>query len=96
MSIMAIGAILLTGAYGPTDQIFLSVFCFSLFFYGACVRACVRGWVGGWVGCASNRFFMDVECMGCATLVFSGGGRRRLGGRQRRWVAKTPAEACLR
>ena len=51
---------------------------------------------GGWVGCASNRFFMDVECMGCATLVFSGGGRRRLGGRQRRWVAKTPAEACLR
>ena len=38
MSIMAIGAILLTGAYGPTDQIFLSVFCFSLFFYG--------GWVG--------------------------------------------------
>ena len=30
---MFIGACLLTGAYGPTDQVFLSVFCFSLFFY---------------------------------------------------------------
>jgi len=34
MAIMAVGACLLTGAYGPTDQVFLSVFCFSLFFYG--------------------------------------------------------------
>ncbi|KAI7840529.1 hypothetical protein COHA_005828, partial [Chlorella ohadii] len=33
MIIMFIGACLLTGAYGPTDQVFLSVFCFSLFFY---------------------------------------------------------------
>ena len=33
MVIMFIGACLLTGAYGPTDQVFLSVFCFSLFFY---------------------------------------------------------------
>lgn len=33
MAIMLVGACLLTGAYGPTDQIFLSVFCFSLFFY---------------------------------------------------------------
>ena len=32
---MFVGACLLTGAYGPTDQAFLSVFCFSLFFYGA-------------------------------------------------------------
>ncbi|KAL4429622.1 hypothetical protein ABPG77_008671 [Micractinium sp. CCAP 211/92] len=33
MLIMFVGACLLTGAYGPTDQVFLSVFCFSLFFY---------------------------------------------------------------
>ncbi|PSC68539.1 proton phosphate symporter [Micractinium conductrix] len=33
MLIMFVGACLLTGAYGPTDQAFLSVFCFSLFFY---------------------------------------------------------------
>ncbi|KAI3423023.1 hypothetical protein D9Q98_010707 [Chlorella vulgaris] len=33
MLIMFIGACLLTGAYGPNAQVFLSVFCFSLFFY---------------------------------------------------------------
>lgn len=33
MLIMFVGACLLTGAYGPTDQVFVSVFCFSLFFY---------------------------------------------------------------
>lgn len=35
MSLMFVGACLLTGAYGSTSQQFLSVFCFSLFFYGA-------------------------------------------------------------
>ncbi|EFN51657.1 hypothetical protein CHLNCDRAFT_59145 [Chlorella variabilis] len=33
MAIMFVGACLLTGAYGPNAQVFLSVFCFSLFFY---------------------------------------------------------------
>lgn len=33
MVIMFVGACLLTGAYGPNDSIFLSVFLFSLFFY---------------------------------------------------------------
>lgn len=33
MTIMLVGCCLLTGAYGPTPQVFLSVFCFSLFFY---------------------------------------------------------------
>lgn len=39
MAIMFVGACLLTGAYGPNAQVFLSVFCFSLFFYGA-LRRC--------------------------------------------------------
>jgi MFS family permease len=33
-TIMSIGGILLTGAYGTNAQQFLSVFCFSLFFFG--------------------------------------------------------------
>lgn len=34
ISIMAVGAVLLTGAYGSSDAQFLAVFLFSLFFYG--------------------------------------------------------------
>lgn len=34
MSIMFVGAVLLTGAYGSTDSQFLAVFLFSLAFYG--------------------------------------------------------------
>ncbi|KAI3423025.1 hypothetical protein D9Q98_010709 [Chlorella vulgaris] len=33
MIVMFIGGCLLTGAYGPKAQVFLSVFCFALFFY---------------------------------------------------------------
>jgi hypothetical protein len=33
MIVMFIGGCLLTGAYGPNAQVFLSVFCFALFFY---------------------------------------------------------------
>jgi len=43
MIIMFIGACLLTGAYGPTDQVFLSVFCFSLFFYAVGERVFPAG-----------------------------------------------------
>ncbi len=43
MIIMFIGACLLTGAYGPTDQVFLSVFCFSLFFYAVGERVFTAG-----------------------------------------------------
>lgn len=45
---MFIGACLLTGAYGPTDQVFLSVFCFSLFFYAVGERLGLRIATAAW------------------------------------------------
>jgi hypothetical protein len=40
MAIMFVGSCLLTGAHGPNAQVFLSVFCFSLFNGGRGVRPC--------------------------------------------------------
>lgn len=66
ISIMTVGAVLLTGAYGSTDSQFLAVFLFSLAFYGGC-----KVWLGRWVSGGKGGGGAPV-CV-CSVCVYAGG-----------------------